>query len=39
MEYLINQGYIYPLYYRWVGPRAPLGRLRAALRAIVVVYI
>jgi hypothetical protein len=39
MEYLIDWGYAYPLYYRRVGPRAPLGRSRAALYAIAVVYI
>ena len=38
MEYLINWGRVYPLYYYQVGPRAPLGRLRAVLYAIVVVY-
>ena len=39
MEYLINQGRVYPLYHCWVGPGAPLGHSRTALRAIVVVYI
>ena len=39
MEYLINQGYIYPLHYCRVGPRAPLGHSQAALHAVVVIYI
>ena len=39
MEYLINWGRVYPLYYYWVGPRAPLGHSQAALYTIVVVYI
>ena len=39
MEYLINWGYVYPLYCCQVGPKAPLGRLQAALHAIVVIYI
>ena len=38
MEYLINQSRVYLLYCRQVGPRAPSGRLQAALYAIVVVY-
>ena len=38
MEYLTDWGRVRPLYHRWVGPGAPLGRLRVALRAIVVVY-
>ena len=38
MEYLINWGRARPLYYLWVGPGAPLGRSRAALYAIAVVY-
>ena len=38
-EYLINQGRVYPLYYCWVGPKAPLGHLQVVLYAIVVVYI
>jgi hypothetical protein len=37
MEYLINWGRVHPLYYYWVGPRAPLGRLRAVLYTIVVI--
>ena len=39
MEYLIDWGRVYPPYYRWVGPEAPLGRSRAVLRAVVVVCI
>ena len=37
MEYLINQNYIYPLYYYQIGPGAPLGHLPAALRAIIII--
>jgi len=37
MEYLTNWGRARPLYYLWVGPGAPLGRLRAALHAVAVV--
>ena len=37
IEYLINQGCVYPLHHRRVGPGAPLGRSWAALRAIVVI--
>ena len=39
MEYLINWGRAYPLYYLRVGLRAPLGRLRAALHAVAVIRI
>ena len=39
MEYLINWGYIYSLYYCQVGPGTPLGRSRAVLHAVVVVCI
>ena len=39
MEYLINWGCVYPLYYCRVGPGAPLEYLQAVLHAIVVVYI
>jgi hypothetical protein len=39
MEYLINWGRACPLYYYWVGPRAPLGRSRVALYAMAVVCI
>ena len=39
MEYLINQGCVYPLYRRWVGLRAPLGCSRAVLHAVVVICI
>jgi hypothetical protein len=39
MEYLTNRGRARPLYCLWVGSRAPLGRSRAALYAIAVVYI
>ena len=38
MEYLIDQGRIYPLYYCQVGPGAPLGRLRVVLHTVVVIY-
>ena len=38
-EYLISWGRVYSLYYCWVGPRAPLRRLQAALHAVVVIYI
>jgi hypothetical protein len=39
MEYLIDWGCVYPPRYYREGSRAPLGCLRAALRAIVVTYI
>jgi hypothetical protein len=39
MGYLIDWGYVYPLYYRRVGSRAPLGYSRAALYAVVVTCI
>ena len=39
MEYLIDRGRARPLYYLRVGPRAPLGRSRAALYAVAVVCI
>ena len=39
MGYLIDRGRVYPLYYYRVGPRAPLGYLRAALYAVVVACI
>ena len=39
MGYLIDRGRVYPLRYRQVSPRAPLGCSRVALYAIVVTYI
>ena len=39
MEYLIDQGRVYPLYYYRVGPGALLGRSRAVLYTVVVVCI
>ena len=38
MEYLIDWGYA-RLYYRRVGPRAPLGRSRAVLYTVAVIRI
>ena len=37
MEYLTNRGRARPLHHPRVGPGAPSGRSRAALRAVVVV--
>jgi hypothetical protein len=38
MEYLTNQGRAYPPHRPQAGPGAPLGRSRAALYAVAVVY-
>ena len=39
MEYLINQGCTHPPYYFWVGFKAPLGYLQAALYTVAVINI